>query len=58
MNADSGKSLHIKPKTMDFNKENLKLIVEKIVDFDSFNLNGYSLYNFFECNNGLHSSIY
>lgn len=32
---------------MDINKEDLKLNVEHIMDFDSFNLNGYSLWSFF-----------
>lgn len=48
MNVESGKSIHIKPRTMDISKEDLKLIVENIVDFKSFNLNGYSLWNFFK----------
>lgn len=47
MNVESGTSLHIKPRTMDIRIEGLKLIVELIVDFVSFNLNGYPLWNFF-----------
>ncbi|CAL5188753.1 unnamed protein product [Lathyrus oleraceus] len=45
MVVESSKSLHIKQRTMDIRKEDLKLIVEQIVDFESFNLNGYPLWN-------------
>lgn len=37
----------IKPKTIDLNQDDLKLLVEQIVDFDSFNQNGYDLQSFF-----------
>lgn len=47
MNVESGKSLTIKPKTINIKKENLKLIVKQIIDFDSFNHNGYDLLSFF-----------
>lgn len=47
MNVKYGKSLYINPKIIDI-KEDLKLTVEQIVDFDSFNLNGYPIWNFFK----------
>lgn len=43
MIVEFGKSLTIKPKTMDINHEDIKLLVEQIIDFDSFNQNGYDL---------------
>lgn len=42
-----GKSMTIKPKTMDLNQSDLKLLVEKIVNVDSFIQNGYDLWSFF-----------
>lgn len=36
----------IKPKTMDLNQDDLKLLVEQIIDFDSFTQNGYDLWRF------------
>lgn len=35
------------PKTMNLNLKDLKLLVEQIVDFDSFNKNGYDLWSYF-----------
>lgn len=37
----------IKLKTMDLNQNYLKLLVEQIIDFDSFSQNGYYLWSFF-----------
>lgn len=37
MIIESRKSMTIKPKTMDLNQSDMKLLVEKMVDFDSFN---------------------
>lgn len=36
MIVKTGKSMTIKPKTMNLNQDDLKLLVEQIVDFDSF----------------------
>ncbi|CAL5211981.1 unnamed protein product [Lathyrus oleraceus] len=47
MTIKTGKSMTIKPKTMDLNQYDLKLLVEKIVDFDSFSQNGHDLRSFF-----------
>lgn len=37
----------IKPKAMDLNQDGLKLLVEQIVNFDSFSQNGYDVWSFF-----------
>lgn len=47
MIVEFGKSMTIKPKTMDLRQNDLKLLVEQIVDFDSFSHNGYDLSSFF-----------
>ncbi|CAL5196258.1 unnamed protein product [Lathyrus oleraceus] len=41
------KSLTIKSKTMAINQEDLKLLVEQIIDFDSSNQNGYDSWSYF-----------
>lgn len=46
MIINSGKSVKIKPKTMNLNQDDLKLLMEQIVDFDYFNQNGYNLWIF------------
>ncbi|CAL5192258.1 unnamed protein product [Lathyrus oleraceus] len=47
MIVNSVKSMTIKSKTMHLNQDDLKLLVEQIVDFDSFSQNGYNLCKFF-----------
>ena len=46
MIINSGKSMTIKPKSMNLNQGDLKLLVEQIVDFDSLSQNGYNLWRF------------
>lgn len=48
MDVEYGKSLYIKPITIDIIKEDLELIVEQIIDLKSFNLNGYPIWNLFK----------
>ena len=43
MVVESGKSLHIKLINMDVIKEDLKIIVDQIVDFESSSMNGYPI---------------
>ncbi|CAL5202945.1 unnamed protein product [Lathyrus oleraceus] len=47
MNVISDRSMTIKPRAMDLNQEDLKLLVEQIIDFNSFSHNGYDLWSFF-----------
>ncbi|CAL5189968.1 unnamed protein product [Lathyrus oleraceus] len=47
MIVEFGKSMTIKPKTMDINKDVLKLLVEQIIDFVSFNQNEFDLWSYF-----------
>ncbi|XP_050878186.1 uncharacterized protein LOC127082005 [Lathyrus oleraceus] len=48
MVVDSGKALKIKHRTLMLRKDDLKLIIEQIVDFESFRVNGFSLKASFE----------
>ncbi|CAL5211990.1 unnamed protein product [Lathyrus oleraceus] len=48
MVIDYGKALQIKPKTLMLREEDLKLIIEKIVDFESFRVSGFPLKSYFE----------
>lgn len=48
MIVNSRKSITIKPKTMNLNQDDLKLLVEQIFNFDSFSQNGYNLCRFFK----------
>ncbi|XP_050902473.1 uncharacterized protein LOC127114014 [Lathyrus oleraceus] len=48
MVVNSGKSLEIKPKTLTLREEDPKLIIEHIVDFESFRVNGFPLKAYFE----------
>ncbi|KAI5390327.1 hypothetical protein KIW84_075583 [Lathyrus oleraceus] len=43
VNVDSGASLWIRPKSSLLREEDLKLIIEQVVDFKSFAANGYPL---------------
>lgn len=48
MNVASDKSMTIKPKPTNLNQDEYNLLVEQIIDFDSFNQNGYDLWSFFK----------
>lgn len=48
MVVNSGKSLEIQPITLSLKEEDLKLIVEQIVDFESFRVIGFPLQSYFE----------
>ncbi|CAL5204105.1 unnamed protein product [Lathyrus oleraceus] len=48
MNVESGKNLYIKPRTINIRKEDLKLILEQIIDLEFFNMNGYPIWNLFK----------
>lgn len=48
MVVDFGNGLQIKPRTMNVRENDLKLILEQMVDFESFIVNGYSLREYFE----------
>lgn len=43
----SGKSMTIKHKKLDINQNDIKLLVEQIVDFDSFNQNRFDPWSYF-----------
>ncbi|XP_058741613.1 uncharacterized protein LOC131614000 [Vicia villosa] len=45
---DSSESLQIKPRPLTLREYDLKLIIEKVVDFKSFAANGYPLREHFE----------
>lgn len=45
MIVESRKRMIIKPKMMNINQNDLKLLVEKIVDLDSPNQNGFDLWS-------------
>lgn len=44
----SGKVIQIKPITLKLGEWDLKLIIEQIVDFESFRVNGFLLIGYFE----------
>lgn len=46
--VESGKGFHIKLRIMKFIKNELTLILEQIVDFESYSVNGYPLREYFE----------
>ncbi|PNX54869.1 hypothetical protein L195_g048491 [Trifolium pratense] len=46
--VESRKRLTIKPRTIEFRDEELQLIIEKVVDFESFRENGFELEELFE----------
>lgn len=48
MVIDYRNNLQIKPRTLKLREGDLKLIVEQIVDFESFWVNGYPLKAYFE----------
>lgn len=48
MVIESGKGLHIKPRTMNVRENGLNLTWEKMVDFESFSENDYSLREYFK----------
>lgn len=48
MVVEYGKALQIKPNTLMLREEDLKLIIEKIIDFESFRVNGFPLKSYFE----------
>lgn len=47
MNFISGRIITIKLKAIYLNPDELKLLVEQIIDFDSFNQNRYDLWSLF-----------
>ena len=48
LNVNSMQKLKIKPKTIPLDKDELKLLIEQVVDFDSFEANGCPLKSYFE----------
>ena len=48
LKIDSMQSLKIKPKTSSLNQDDLKLLIEQIVDFESFEANDCKLKKYFE----------
>jgi len=48
MVVDCGKSFHIKPRIMILREEDLKLIIEQMVDFNYLEVNVYRMKELFE----------
>lgn len=54
LTVETGKGFHVKPITMKIRENNLKLIVERVVNFKLFEINGYPLKEHFKVQGWLH----
>lgn len=54
LTVKTGKGFHFKPRMMDIMENNLKLIVEQVADFKSFEVNGYPIKEQFDVHGWMH----
>lgn len=48
INVEFGDSLQVKPKSLLFTRDDLKLTIEQVMDFNNLATNGYKIKEYFE----------